>query len=59
MKVTMLKTKHYQKDRYTRYRYDAGKSFYLPNRLAEQYIADGVAATEEQYKKMTKKKAKS
>lgn len=58
MKVTMLKTQHYQKDRYTHFRYDAGKSFFLPNPLAEQFIAAGVAADEATYKKMTKKKAK-
>jgi hypothetical protein len=43
MRVRMLQTRHVKKDHFHEYRYDVGKSFYLPTALAQQYIEQGIA----------------
>lgn len=43
MRVRMIETRNVQRDPYHQYRYDAGKTFYLPDNLAKQYIDEGAA----------------
>lgn len=62
MRVRMIETRHVKKDPYHAFRFDAGKTFYLPNHLAQQYINQGVAmedkSLDEAPEKKTRKKKK-
>ena len=39
----MVQTRHVKKDPFHAFRYDAGKTFYLPDNLANQYLDEGAA----------------
>jgi hypothetical protein len=39
----MIETRNVTQNPYQKYRYDAGKTFYLPDNLAKHYIDEGAA----------------
>lgn len=42
-RVRMIETRSGRHNQYQAFRYDAGKTFYLPNNVADLYISQGAA----------------
>jgi hypothetical protein len=60
-RVRMIETRNVKKSPYQAFRYDAGKTFFLPDHLANQYIDQGAAMEDKSIDAApeTKKKRKS